>query len=94
MTSLLDTLERRRLIERHPHPIDRRKVLIHLTDQGRVIVDRMLPVVHAASTEAFASLAERDRQRLVDLLSAVRAQLVDLSDSAPVEPEPRRRTRR
>jgi DNA-binding MarR family transcriptional regulator len=94
MTSLLDTLEKRGLIERHPHPIDRRKVLIHLTDQGRVIVDRMLPVVHAASTEAFAPLSERDRERLVDLLSVVRAHLTDLADSLPAESKPRRRPRR
>src|ERR1039458_292930 len=30
MTSLVDTLERRGLVERHPHPTDRRKVLMHL----------------------------------------------------------------
>jgi len=94
MTSLLDTLEKRGLIERHPHPVDRRKVLIHLTDQGRVIVDRMLPVVHAASTEAFAPLSARDRERLVDLLSVVRAHLTDVADSLPAEPKPRRRRRR
>lgn len=35
MTSLFDTLERRGLIERDPHPVDRRKVLIRLTDEGR-----------------------------------------------------------
>ena len=35
MTSLLDTLERRGLIERHGHPDDRRKVLIHLTDEAQ-----------------------------------------------------------
>ena len=48
MTSLLDTLERRGLIERIRHPGDRRKILIHLTDEARAIVDRMLPVVHAS----------------------------------------------
>lgn len=57
MTSLFDTLERRGLIERDPHPVDRRKVLIRLTDEGRAIVDQMLPIVHAASTEAFADLS-------------------------------------
>ena len=35
MTSLVDTLERRGLVERHPHPTDRRKVLIHLTAERR-----------------------------------------------------------
>jgi DNA-binding MarR family transcriptional regulator len=94
MTSLLDTLERRGLIERHPHPVDRRKVLIHLTDAGAEIVDRMLPVVHAASTEAFAHLSEGDRGQLIEMLSAVRAGLVDAAGSRPARPKPRRRRRR
>ncbi len=46
MTSLLDTLETRGLVERQPHPTDRRKVLIQQTDQAREIVDRMLPAAH------------------------------------------------
>jgi DNA-binding MarR family transcriptional regulator len=94
MTSLLDTLERRGLVERHPHPVDRRKVLIHLTADGRVVVDRMLPVVHAASTEAFGGLSERDREHLVVTLAAVRGRLAEISTSPPAEPEPRRRPRR
>ncbi len=40
MTSLVDTLERRGLVERHPHPTDRRKVLIHLTPEAPQIVGR------------------------------------------------------
>ncbi len=94
MTSLLDTLERRGLIERRPHPVDRRKVLIRLTDEGREIVDRMLPVVHAASTEAFADLSERDREQLIDMLSVVRARLADVSSVPPPSAKPRRRLRR
>ena len=93
MTSLLDTLERRGLIERHPHPVDRRKVLIHLTDEARAIVDRMLPAVHAASTEAFAHLSEPDREQLIDTLTVARTQLADLAIRPPATPKPRRRPR-
>jgi hypothetical protein len=42
----------------------------------------MLPLVHAASTEAFSALPGREGQ-----------QLVDLSDSPPAQQEPRHRTR-
>lgn len=94
MTSLFDTLEHRGLIERQPHPVDRRKVLIHLTGEGTAIVDQMLPVVHAASTEAFAYLSERDREQLIDMLSVVRTRLADVSTSQPATPKPRRRPRR
>ena len=94
MTSLFDTLERRGLIARDPHPVDRRKVLIRLTDEGRAIVDQMLPIVHAASTEAFADLSERDSGQLVHLLSVVRGRLADVATSQPASPKPRRRPRR
>ena len=68
MTSLIDTLERRGLVERHRHPTDRRKVLIHLTGEARTIVDRTLPAVHATITAAVADLSEKDRERLITSL--------------------------
>ena len=46
MTSLLDTLERRKLVERHPHPDDRRKILIHLTVEARQTVERTRPGIY------------------------------------------------
>jgi len=93
MTSLLDTLERRRLIERHPHPVDRRKVLIHLTDEARAIVDQMLPAVHAASTEAFEHLSEVEREQLICMLTVIRTQLAIVATLPPTDAEPRRRPR-
>ena len=35
-TSVLDTLEKRGLVERRPHPTDRRKLLIDLTATDRI----------------------------------------------------------
>ncbi len=93
MTSLLDTLEGRGLIERHPHPTDRRKVLIHLTDSARDIVDRMLPTVHAASTEAFADLTKSEREQLIRSLGKIRAGLAQVASLPPTTPKPRQMRR-
>lgn len=93
MTSLLDTLERRGLVERHAHPTDRRKVLIQLTDEAREIVDRMLPTVHAAATEALADLAEHEREQLINALATVRARLAVVSTQPLLIPKPRRKRR-
>ncbi len=93
MTSLLDTLERRGLVERHRHPSDRRKVLIQLTDEAHEIVDRMLPAVHAAATEALADLTERDREQLIAWLTTVRTRLDGLASQPPLAPKPRRKRR-
>ena len=93
MTSLLDTLERRGLAVRSPHPTDRRKILVDVTTEGRRIVDHMLPVVHATATEAFSGLTEKERQLLIELLTRVRRQVHQMATSEPVAPKPRRRAK-
>ena len=93
MTSLLDTLEGRGLIERHPHPTDRRKVLIHLTDSAREIVDQMLPTVHATATEAFADLTESEREQMIRSLGMIRARLAEVASLTASTPKPRRKRR-
>jgi DNA-binding MarR family transcriptional regulator len=90
MTSLLDTLEGRGLVERHPHPSDRRKVLIHLTDQGREIVDQTLPALHAIFTAAIRDLGESDRERLITSLTTLRTRLHELA----AQPSPTSKGRR
>ena len=94
MTSLLDTLEKRGLAVRLPHPNDRRKILIDITAEGRRIVDQMLPIVHATATRAFATLTDNERQTLVRLLTQLRRQLSQDADAEPVRPKPRRKPTR
>ena len=93
MASLLDTLERRGFAARRPHPNDRRKILVEITDDGRRVVDQMLPVVHAAATEAFSGLMEAERQVLIDVLTRVRGQVSEMVASEPAPPKPRRKPR-
>jgi DNA-binding MarR family transcriptional regulator len=90
-TSLLDTLERRGLVERTAHPTDRRKSLVHLTDEARDIVDRMLPVVHAAATDAVAELSEGEREQLIRSLTSVRHRVAELATQEPPAPKARRK---
>jgi len=91
MTSLLDTLEGRGLIERHPHPTDRRKILIHLTDQGREIVDQTLPALHATFTAAARDLSEPDREQLITSLTTLRTRLHELAGQPPPPSKGRRK---
>lgn len=93
VTSLLDTLEARGLVERHAHPTDRRKILVHLTDDAREIVDRMLPTVHAAATDALGDLSEGEREQLITSLATIRARLAVVSTQPPSTPKPRRNRR-
>lgn len=67
MTSLLDTLERRHLVRRQAHPSDRRRLLVHLTDEGEALVDTFLPEIVAVQTALVAELSEADRAAAVQL---------------------------
>lgn len=94
MTSLLDTLERRGLVVRSPHPHDRRKILVALTDDAYEVVDKMLPVVHRTATDVFSVLTPDERVLLIELLARVQTRLDDVRHEPPPKAQPRRRPRR
>jgi DNA-binding MarR family transcriptional regulator len=79
MTSLIDTLVGRGYALRRPHPTDRRKVLVEITDAGREIVDRVLPVVHLAATEIFADVDARTLDRFIATCGRLRAGVARLA---------------
>jgi DNA-binding MarR family transcriptional regulator len=83
LTSILDTLERRGYIVRVPHPHDRRKLLIDITDSARAVVDALLPRIHAAEREVFAPLSEEDRAALIALLGRIQTELIALQSRTP-----------
>ena len=92
MTSLIDTLVRRGLVVRLPHPDDRRMLLIDITDAGREMVDLVLPVTHRINKGIFQVLSEDERQHLLELLGRVQERLTAIRDEpAPTDPVPTRR---
>lgn len=84
MTSLLDTLERRGLVRRQPHPSDRRQLLVHLTDEGQALVDTFLPEIVIVQTALVAGLSEADRAAAVHLTErlAKAATTINVVDAA------------
>lgn len=91
ITSLLDTLARRGYIERHPHPNDRRKILVTITNTGRELVDQMLPTVHTAATQLLGDLPPSQLETLVSACTYLRTRVAELSELPPPTPQPRRR---
>jgi DNA-binding MarR family transcriptional regulator len=73
MTSLLDTLQRRGLVQRTPDATDRRRVVVTITADGRTVIRRLLPEMLALQEEVAAALSPGDRAELVRLLSTLRA---------------------
>lgn len=75
VTGVLDTLAKRGLIRREPHPDDRRMVLVHLTKAGFRTADKVRHTVHRAEAEWMKSLKEHERAVLVELLGKVQRDL-------------------
>lgn len=75
VTGLLDTLAKRGLVRREPHPNDRRMVMVHLTKAGSRTADRVRRVVHRAEAEWMVSLNEHERAHLTELLGKVQLHL-------------------
>jgi DNA-binding MarR family transcriptional regulator len=68
MVATIDELESKGLVERRPHPSDRRAHALHLTRKGRETLARGREVARVAHEELFAPLSEEERQQLHDLL--------------------------
>ncbi|MEV7969163.1 MarR family transcriptional regulator [Sphaerisporangium sp. NPDC088356] len=68
-TSMIDRLEKRGLVRRVPHPIDRRAKVIQLTPEGCALRDRVIQ--HTTEHSPFALLDHESRLRLHALLREV-----------------------
>ncbi len=69
MSGLVDRAERRGLLERAPHPADRRAVDVYLTPEGMALAERLSLQVSRSLSPAIATLAATDQRRLRTLLS-------------------------
>jgi DNA-binding MarR family transcriptional regulator len=69
VTGIIDRLVEQGLVERQPHPDDRRMQLLALTAAGRRTLKRVLPGVRQAEAEATHRLSVQERQTLAELLT-------------------------
>lgn len=71
MTGLIDTLEAKRLVARRPHPVDRRRVLVVLTSEGRKMLECHYQEHYARLRALFSDLEPDEVEQLVVLLRKV-----------------------
>lgn len=72
VTSLLDTLERRGLVERRADPADRRRLLVAITPPAQDLVRQYVPEVVALQGAVMDGISEEDRQQLIAVLTRIR----------------------
>ena len=75
VTALVDALEEEGLVERRPHPTDRRATIIELTPKGAETCGVMYDEHRAAVSELFVGLSEDDQRELIRLLGSLRVLL-------------------
>lgn len=73
MVAVLDDLEHRGLVERRPHPSDRRARALYLTDDGRATIERALRLAFEFEASLTSSLRPEEREQLLVLLGRLAA---------------------
>lgn len=79
VTSLLDTLERRGLVERRADPADRRRLLVTITPPAQDLVRQYVPEVVALQAAVMTGIGEEDRQQLIAILTRIREAIAAVS---------------
>lgn len=76
VTNAVDRLESAGLVERLPHPHDRRAILVAITDDGRAVADKATAILN---DEVFSrlGLTKGDTRSLVGILTRLRSEAGD-----------------
>ena len=84
---IVDRLQARGLIERHPDPSDRRAWRLHLTPAARPKLTQLRGLGDVTRGEALAGVPEADTERLLRTLQALKANLADACDAKVATPK-------
>lgn len=79
MVALVDELEQEGLVERRPHPSDRRVRTLYLTDKGRDLLVRGRKVAKQHEADLTRGMTAADRKQLTQLLRQI-VEKQDLGD--------------
>jgi DNA-binding MarR family transcriptional regulator len=75
MVAVVDLLEERGLVERRPHPTDRRARLLYITEHGKNVLAKGTELAIGLEQAVCQGLSERERRSLLRLLGHVAGNL-------------------
>ena len=75
MVAIVDELEARKLLQRRPHPSDRRVRALYLTGAGRLLLEQALAEAVAYEQQVGSALSPHEREQLLALLDRVSTSL-------------------
>lgn len=68
---VIDRLKARGFVEIARHEVDKRRLLVSLTQQGRQAVERLIPLARTITRETLAPLSPREMATLLKLLAKI-----------------------
>ena len=71
-TEVVDALEARSLVRRHPDPADRRAILVEMTEHGASVFEAIRAARGTETERIFGQLSETDRADLARILRKLR----------------------
>lgn len=71
VTRIIDLLCDKGLVQRNPHPADRRSFQVALTSQGRKQVERLLPKIQDIRLKAWEGLSQKDFAHFKRILNTI-----------------------
>jgi len=88
LVRMLDKLHEEGLVERRPHPTDRRVRTLWLTPAARPVVAQILAINKAIREEAFAGMAAHAPDTMIDILDGIKGNLAlrEGTDDSPAAP--------
>ena len=68
---VIDRLKARGLVELTRHEVDKRRLLVNLTPEGRDAIERLIPLAQEITRETLAPLSPKDAATLLKLLARI-----------------------
>jgi DNA-binding MarR family transcriptional regulator len=78
LTRMLDILERKSLIERHPSKKDRRSFNVQLTDKGFTLTEKLIPYIEDIFKKILNGISEKDLNIYLNVLTKIDENIRDL----------------
>lgn len=72
MTNIIDKLEQRDLVKRTACPDDRRVIHVFLTENGIIVMEKIMPKHRDLIDDMFSDLTDQESHTLVKLLKKVK----------------------
>ena len=80
----LDYLEKRGLVKRVPDPNDRRKYFVKLQDEGKRLVDEMLPDLTDMISVSLDGISQKDMRVFWKVMHQIESNLIQMAQGATV----------